>query len=179
MNKKGLFSFIKDIHSLVLMSFFIALYAVFSWLAIYITNDLRFNLTFMPTAWAGAIFGPVAGGITGAFGDVLGWILRPSGPFFPGFTISGFTTGVIFGLFLYRKEITLKRTVFAAVSVVLIVELGLNTIWIMILYGHAFKVIAAGRIIKALIILPVQVMVLYGTGYFLKRMPGFSLDKKF
>jgi ECF transporter S component (folate family) len=161
------------------MSFFVSLYAVFSWFAIYITNDLRFNLTFMPAAWAAVIFGPVAGGVTGAFGDVLGWIIRPNGPFFPGFTISGFVTGVIFGLFFYRQEITLKRAILAAISVVLIVELGLNTIWIMILFGNAFKVLIVGRLIKALIILPVQVLVLYGTGYFLKRMPSLLHFRRF
>ena len=129
-------------------------------------------MTFIPAAWAAAIFGPVAGGITGVFGDLLGWIIRPNGPFFPGFTISGFATGVIFGLFLYKKEITLKRAILAAASVVLIVELGLNTIWIMLLYGNAFKVLIAGRLIKALIVLPVQVLVLCSTGYFFKRNPN-------
>ena len=172
MNQKSMFSFFKDIHSLVLMSFFVSLYAVFSWFAIYITNDLRFNLTFMPTAWAAAIFGPVAGGITGVFGDVLGWIIRPTGPFFPGFTVSGFVTGVIFGLYLFKKEITLKRAILAAISVVLLVEIGLNTIWVMMLFGNAFKVLIAGRLIKALIILPVQVMVLCSTGYFFKKNPN-------
>jgi len=179
MQQKSMFSFLKNIHSLVLMAFFVSLYAVFSLFAIYITDDLRFNLTFMPVAWAAAIFGPVAGGITGVFGDVLGWIIRPAGPFFPGFTISGFVTGVIFGLFLYRKEITLKRALLAAVSVVLIVELGLNTIWVMILYGNAFKVLIVSRLLKALIILPVQVLVLCSTGYFYKKIPNLLYNNKF
>lgn len=177
MNQKGVFSFLKDIRYLVLVSFFIAIYVVFTMFTIYITRDLRFSLTFMPIAWASAAFGPVAGALTGAFGDILGWIVRPAGPYHPGFTISGFVSGIIYGIFLYKKEITWVRVFFAAVTIVVVVELGLNTLWLITLYGGAYKVLVAGRLLKAVITVPLQMFVLYSTGYVLKRIAPQGLNR--
>ncbi len=160
----------KDILSLVYLSLLVALYVVLSFFTIYITKELRFSLTFMPVAWASAIMGPIAGGITGAFGDILSWVIKPAGPYFPGFTISGFISGIIYGVFLYKKDLTLTRVFFAAVSMVLLVEVGLNTVWIMILYGSPFKVLIFGRLFKALFTIPVQMLVLYLSCYILKKV---------
>ena len=79
-------------------------------------------MTFIPIAWASILFGPLAGALTGALGDILGWAVNPVGPYFPGFTISGFVSGIIYGLFLYKKETTLLRVIAAAALMVLIVE---------------------------------------------------------
>ena len=82
-NKRHL-SFLAKISSMVLVSLFIALYVVLSFFRIYITNELRISLTFIPIAWASILFGPSAGALTGAFGDILGWAVNPVGPYFPG-----------------------------------------------------------------------------------------------
>lgn len=170
MDRKNSLSFFKDILSLVYLSLLIALYVVLSFFTIYITKEIRFSLTFMPVSWASVIMGPIAGGITGAFGDVLSWVIKPAGPFFPGFTISGLISGIIYGIFLYKKDLTLRRVFFAAVSVVLIVELGLNTLWLMILYGSPFEVLIAGRLIKAPFTMAIQMLVLYSSCYGLKKI---------
>ena len=170
MKQKGLFSFLKDVRHLVLVSFFIALYVVLSMFSIYITKELRFSLTFVPVAWSSAAFGPMAGALTGAFGDVMAWVVKPAGPYHPGFTISGISSGIIYGIFLYRKEITLFRVFLTALTMIVVVELGLNTFWLMTLYGSPFKVLIAGRLLKAPITLLLQMTVLYGTGSFLKQI---------
>jgi len=170
MDSKNHFSFLKDIFSLVLVALFIAVYGALSLLRIYIIpNQLRLSLTFMPVAWAAMLFGPFAGGVTGAIGDVIGWVINPVGPFFPGFTVSGFVTGIIYGIFLYRKEITWKRVIFAAFTMIFVVEVGLNTIWLNILTGSAYKVLIGARLVKALITMPVQAFILYTTGYMVKK----------
>lgn len=177
MNQKGLFSFLKDIKYLVLVSFFISLYVVLSMFSIYITKELRFSLTFVPVAWSSAAFGPVAGALTGAFGDILAWIVKPAGPYHPGFTTSGIVSGIIYGMFLYKKQITWVRVFFTALTIVILVELGLNTFWIMTLYGSPFKVLIFGRLLKALITIPLQMIVLYSTGYFLKQIAPHGLKR--
>lgn len=171
MNQKGLFSFLKDTRSLVFVSFFISLYVVLSLFHIYITNDLRFSFTFVPVAWSSATFGPMAGAITGALGDVMGWVINPAGAYFPGFTISGFVSGVIYGIYLYdKKRITWIRAFFASITMIAVVELGLNTLWVHKLYGSPFGVLLVGRLLKAALTIPLQTVVLYGTGYFLKQI---------
>jgi ECF transporter S component (folate family) len=163
-------SFLKDIRNIVLVSLFISIYAALSLFTIYITDELRISLTFVPVAWASAAFGPIAGAVTGAFGDVLGWIIRPVGAYHPGFTISGFISGIIYGIFLFKREITWLRVLFTALTMIIIVELGLNTLWLTMLYGNGFMVLLPVRILKAIIMIPFQMLILYATGYFLKRI---------
>lgn len=176
MNNKSYFSFLSKISSMVLVSLFIALYVVLSFFRIYITNELRISLTFIPTAWASILFGPLAGALTGALGDILGWAVNPVGPYFPGFTISGFVSGIIYGLFLYKKETTLLRVIAAAALMVLIVEAGLNSIWMNMLVGTAYKVLVPARLIKAVIAAPIQVIVLNSTAYLVKKYAPVGIN---
>ena len=46
------------------------------------------------------LFGPGVGGAVGALSDILGYAVRPTGPYFPGFTVTAALSGVIFGLLL-------------------------------------------------------------------------------
>jgi ECF transporter S component (folate family) len=169
MQKKGLFSFLNT-KTMAYMSMLIALYGCLSFLTIYITQALRFNFTFIPVAVASILFGPLAGGITGAFGDVLGWVITQTGPYFPGFTISGFVSGIIYGVFLYKKEITIRRVVFAAITMVIVVELFLNALWLSILFGNAFFVLLTERLLKIVILVPLQSVVLFYMKFFIKRL---------
>ncbi|HEY8421268.1 MAG TPA: folate family ECF transporter S component [Thermoclostridium sp.] len=176
MLNKNNFSFFKDVHSMVLVALFIAIYVVLSLLRIYvIPNELRVSLTFMPIAWASMMFGPVAGGVTGALGDIIGWAINPVGPYFPGYTVSGFVAGVIYGLFLYKKEITWKRVIFAAITITFIVQVGLSSLWMNILTGKAYKALVAVRLVKALIMLPVKIFLLYTTGKLMKKFAKISV----
>ena len=73
MNNKVIFISIKDfIHG---FSFFVVRCMWFFRFG-YITNELRISLTFIPIAWASILFGPLAGALTGALGDILGWAVN-------------------------------------------------------------------------------------------------------
>lgn len=168
MQKNGSSSFFNT-KTMTYMSMLIALYACLSLLTIYITQQLRFNLTFIPVAIASILFGPLGGGITGALGDILGWVITHPAAYFPGFTISGFVSGFIYGIFLYKK-ITITRVIFAAITMIVVVELMLNALWLSIMYGNAFFVLLAERLIKITILLPLQILVLYPMKYLIKRL---------
>ena len=115
----------------------------------------------------------MAGALTGALGDILGWAVNPVGPYFPGFTISGFVSGIIYGLFLYKKETTLLRVIVVNGS---IVEAGLNSIWMNMLVGTAYKVLVPARLIKAVIAAPIQVIVLNSTAYLVKKYAPVGIN---
>lgn len=61
---------------------------------------LRINFASIPIMLSGIILGPFVGLITGALADIINFIIKPGGPFFPGFTLvsalSGFIPGVIY-----------------------------------------------------------------------------------
>ncbi|MBQ8970579.1 MAG: folate family ECF transporter S component [Lachnospiraceae bacterium] len=121
--------------------------------------NLRIGFSFVPIAIAGMLLGPLPAGIVAAVADVLGAILFPTGPFFPGFTLTAFLTGVIWGIFLYRKQTPL-RILFAVLINQLILSFLLNSLWISVLYGSPFMPLLATRIIQTAILIPVQFIVI-------------------
>ena len=130
--------------------------------------NLKIGFSFVPVALAGMLFGPLAGGIVGALGDFLGAVLFPIGPYFPGFTLTAFLTGLVFGLFLHRKRTALP--VLGAVAVnQLLLSLLLNTLWISILYGSPYLPLLSTRVVQCAILAPVQFIVLL--------LIGKALDK--
>ena len=58
------------------------------------TPITKFSFAFVPLAVCGALFGPVWGGVMGALADLLGAILFPIGPYFPGYTLNNALHGV-------------------------------------------------------------------------------------
>lgn len=73
--------------------------------------------------------------IVGALGDILSFIIAPTGAYFPGFTINGFITGFIYGMFLYKNNVTPLRVVLAWFTNMLCVETFLIAFWLYTLYG--------------------------------------------
>ena len=62
--------------------------------------NTKIGFSFIPVAVAGMLFGPLGGAVVGALGDLVGAILFPIGAYFPGFTLTAFLTGLVYGLFL-------------------------------------------------------------------------------
>lgn len=64
------------------------------------TNAIRAGLGHIPIIMAGFLFGPIAGAMVGVAGDVLGTLLFSPFPYFPGFTVSAATIGILSGLLI-------------------------------------------------------------------------------
>jgi Protein of unknown function (DUF1393). len=154
MNKKTFTS------QLVTMAFLIALEIILTRFLSINLQLIRIGFGFLPVAVAAIMFGPLWAGVGYAVGDILGMLIFPTGPYFPGFTLTAFITGVIFGFFFYNKKLTVPRTAAAAISVSLICTLGMNTYWLSILYGNAFAGLLPTRIAEACIMCAVEVPVI-------------------
>lgn len=53
-----------------------------------------------PIIFAGIAFGPLAGGIVGTIGDIVGYFMSPMGPYMPHFTMTAALTGIIPGIIM-------------------------------------------------------------------------------
>lgn len=62
---------------------------------------------------------------------------------------------------LYKKPLTIKRVILANLLVTVLVNLGLNTYWLTILYGDGFFALLPARILKQIIMLPIEVVLFY------------------
>ena len=70
---------------------------------------LRVNLTAIPIFLSGIIAGPVFGFAVGALSDILCFLIKPSGPYFPGFTLVSALSGLLPGLiFVFRDKIKIR-----------------------------------------------------------------------
>ena len=142
------------------MGLFIALEVILTRFLAIQTPIVRISFTFLPIALSAMLFGPLFGGIAAALADLVGMMLFPSGPFFPGFTLTAFLTGATYGLFLYKKPATLVQISLAVIVVTVVITLGLDTVWLWLITGQGIWAILPVRIIKALIMARIQVTVI-------------------
>ena len=157
-NKSHSFS-AKDIAVIGLM---IALKVVFTRFLAIETQFIRIGFTFIPSVLLAVMYGPWVGATSGAFADLLGFFLFPKGfPYYPGYTLSAAVGPIIYGLILYRKKLTLGRLIVACLTVTLFVNIGMNSLWLRILYDQAFWGMLPLRLIKNVISLPVEAGMLY------------------
>ena len=123
--------------------------------------NLKIGFAFVPVAAAGLLYGPLPAGVIAAIADLIGSTLFPSGPFFPGFTLTAFLGGLLYGAMLHRRSAPVR--VLACVLIrELCLSLLLNTLWISILYGSDFfaLIAAGGRAFQCLGMIPVQFAVI-------------------
>jgi len=58
-------------------------------------EGIRIGLGGLPIIISGVFFGPLAGGIVGAAGDLIGYFVNPMGPYMPHYTFTAALTGII------------------------------------------------------------------------------------
>lgn len=101
------------------------------------TMGLKIGLSFVPIVLCAMLNGPVIAGVCYALSDLLGALLFPIGPYFPGFSIVAFAMGAVYGIFLYGKE---KPRFFPHIIIptlinCLVLGLFVNTFWVSLLYS--------------------------------------------
>ena len=122
---------------------------------------LKIGLSGMPNQVVDMLFGPSVGAIFSGALEVLKYVLRPDGVYFPGFTLSAMAAGAVYGLAFYRRPVTVTRVACAHVFIKLFVNLGLNTLWLSILYKKAVWALLTARVAGNLLRLPGDVIVTY------------------
>ena len=133
-------------------------------------NIDRLSLQFLPNAVAGMVLSPLLAALVTACADVLGMLLNSGGlTFTPLFTLSAGVRGALYSLVLRGREVTLKRSLLAALCVTVVVDLGLNPIWISLLYGTPYKAVLLAKLpVRALWIIA-QTAVIYFAGRPIKK----------
>ena len=152
------------IKKIVLTAVLLAILIVLSRFLSIKTPLLRISFAFIPTCISAIWLGPKWTVLLNVLGDIIGATLFPIGPFFIGYTISTAIEGLIYGILLYQKEpdaYTNKqfiiKVVISVILVTFISNLGLNTLWLYITTKKAFIVLLGSRIIKELIMIPIQI----------------------
>ena len=135
----------------------VALAVLFSYVFAIQTPLVRVTFGFLPIAIYGAMYGPWKAGLVAAAADFIGTAMLGTSIFFPGFLVSGFLTGFIYGWFFHRHRVTIWRACVPFFLVMVFIHLGLNTLWLTIFYHKAASAIFLSRLIKNIICYPMEV----------------------
>ncbi|MDI6600395.1 MAG: folate family ECF transporter S component [Thermoanaerobacteraceae bacterium] len=138
-------------------------------------QGVRIGLGGMPIILSGIVLGPGLGALVGAASDVIGYILFPNGPYFPGFTLTAALSGALPAILL--RFIDRKRS-FPLIKILIVIAISdiitsifLDTYWLVIMYHKAIAVLLPPRITARVIMIPVNSYLIYSL---LRYVPGLK-----
>lgn len=124
------------------------------------TPIVKASFSFVPLSMLAMLYGPFYAASGAAIADIMGAVLFPIGPYFPGYTITAALTGLTYGLCLYKRPKSLLAITASVLIIGLGLYLGLNTIWIQMTTGKAYMAILAPRVIKVIVMIPIKVLLI-------------------
>ena len=136
---------------------------------IYIATTSRVTFGFLAVVACGYLFGPSPAMLIAALSDILVFVLRPSGFYFPGYTLTAALGGLVYGLAFYQKEVKLPRILMAQALVSIVLNIALNTLFSAILQGKALAAILPLRLMVNAGAYPVYIALEFLLLHFLKR----------
>lgn len=145
--------------------------ALSSYGSLRLTDSLWISLGHLALAPTAMLFGPVPAALQGAASDILSYLLRPSGPYFPGFTLSTLLSGLMYGAALYGEKPSVRRVAITRLAVVVLLNILLNTLWLTLLYGPSRLATMPVRALKSLIQWPVDCALLMVVCRLVARIP--------
>ncbi len=136
-----------------------------AYLYIPLGENLGIYVDFLFSAVGSAVYGPLVGVAGGFFSDILSSLLFPKGTFFPLFALTEMMGSFLFGILLWKREITVGKLIFSKFLYTVICNLIMMP-YIMILYyqflgdakGYAF--ITIPRLVKNVALLPAECFLL-------------------
>lgn len=136
------------------------------------SQSMKFGFAFLPLMLSAIMFGPVAGACVGGLGDIISFFLNPTGgAYFPGFTISGILTGMIFGVFLYKNKCTITKLIISYIINATLIHILLGTFWLNVGFGLPFEVTLTTRALQALILAVPEILITFSFSKVVKRIP--------
>lgn len=157
------FAEFRDTKMLVFAALILALRIALKPLSISIAGDLKEGIGFIVNAFGSMIYGPILALLSGALSDALGFLLFPSGVYFPAYMITEMAGSFVFALFLYRAEITLPRLLLCRFTICLFVNVVLaypiHVWYYSVALGKEYS-IALIRLVKNIALFPIETVVL-------------------
>ena len=154
---------LKSVKMIVFAALIIALRVVVKSAKIYVMPGLHLTLDCYVNALGGMVCGPVIGFLSGAVSDTLGCILFPSPePYFFPYILVEMLSSFVFGVFLWRRKITVGRVLLSKFAVNFVCNLLVNPAITKLYYammgdsGSTYAFVTAVRIGKNLVLFPLE-----------------------
>lgn len=151
----------KSVRTVTACAMFAAISVVLGAYTLVIGDYIKIGFSGISNQFVHMLFGPVVGSLFAGALDILKYLVQPTGAFFPGFTLSAMLAGVLYGCFFYKKPIQVGRVLAAELTVSIICNMLLGTLWLSMLYGKGFLALLPMRVVKNLIMWPVNSFLFY------------------
>lgn len=147
--------------NLVTMAMLCAVNVVTSWFSIPLSDTLKITFSFLSMSLIGYLYGPVCSMFCGFALDNIKFFIKPSGPYSPLWTIVEVAAGLLYGILLYKKEVTITRCFITKFIVSLLCNILLTPFFLSLMYSKGFVYYASTRIVKNLILWPIESILMY------------------
>ena len=119
---------------------------------------LRIYFSFLVAGLLCMISGPFLAIPAGFLVDTLSFLISGGDPagYFPGYALSSMLSFLIYALFFYRAHLSLSRIFIAKLTVNVLINVILGSVWKHILYGNAYIVYFISGAIKNIAVLPIE-----------------------
>lgn len=145
------------IYETVLAALLVALKIILDRFFSYNVYSQRFGFSFVAVACAAAMLGVPWAMLVSGLGDLFGALLFPSGPYFPGFTLTAVLTAACTALFIHKNASFLKITLSVIINQVF-GSVMLNSLWISLLYGKGWLALLPARLTQAIVMTFLQIV---------------------
>ncbi|URL61101.1 folate family ECF transporter S component [Acetilactobacillus jinshanensis] len=161
----------EDLQRVIMLGILIAIQLILGKLGIGY-KVIRIDFAFVPLFLMGKWYGPFWAGIASGVSDVIGATIINGTGFFPQFTISAVLGGVITGWLFYHHKVTWPRVIVYQLVIAVLINLIMNTYWVYMINMIPIKVLLVPRLIKELIMTPIQILIIHwiGNEHLVKRM---------
>lgn len=130
---------IKNIRKLCLMSIIFACQIASKFITLPSGfGDLSIGIGYLFQAVNCLLFGPVNGLILGAVGDIIGFIIKPTSTFFPGYTLNAMLSCFMYGLCFYKTKVTFTKVLISRMFINIVVNVLLGSLWMGIVAGLTY-----------------------------------------
>ena len=123
-------------------------------------GPLKVGVGSLVSAMLGCFYGPVAGGLAAGAGDIVKYLVRPTGAFFFGYTVNAILGGMLYGVFFYKMRVSALRAAACKLVINICVNGLLGTLWYSMLYGEGFDAVFWPRMLANIGKVPAETVVL-------------------
>ncbi len=132
---------------------------------------VRLGMGFVPIMIAGVVLGPYYGMAVGAMADLLGFVMFPTGAYFPPITLTSALVGLlphlVFRMLPHAKDWV--RVVLAVTLTQIVCSMVLQTVWLSMLYGVPYTEMFYARAVAAAVTTPVYCVIVQAVFAGLKK----------
>lgn len=168
----------KKIETITTAAMIGAISVILGYFTLEVGSYLRIGFSGVSNQLVYYLFGPTVGGLFGGAIDLLKFLIKPTGEFFPGYTLGAMIAGVLYGCFFYKSKLTFLRVLLAELTVSMVSNVLLGTLWLHLLYGKGFLILLPTRVVKNLVMAPVNALLFYTIAKALEASGVFQLLRK-